>query len=95
MIKASNNLLRILHRSSTSLISHNLSSNAASEASNSAHNQTTDEQKVNFGFEQVNQKEKQGKVNQVFDNVASKYDIMNDAMSFGNLASINFYRMKF
>jgi demethylmenaquinone methyltransferase/2-methoxy-6-polyprenyl-1,4-benzoquinol methylase len=41
-------------------------------------NQTT-----HFGFEQVPLDQKKGKVAEVFASVASKYDIMNDVMSFG------------
>lgn len=36
-----------------------------------------------FGFKQVKAEQKQGMVKGVFDSVASRYDIMNDAMSFG------------
>jgi demethylmenaquinone methyltransferase/2-methoxy-6-polyprenyl-1,4-benzoquinol methylase len=39
--------------------------------------------KVDFGFSQVDIEEKQGLVGKVFSSVASKYDLMNDAMSFG------------
>lgn len=39
--------------------------------------------KINFGFKKVDKSEKAGLVRGVFDNVASRYDIMNDAMSFG------------
>lgn len=39
--------------------------------------------KTHFGFETVLDAEKQGKVRGVFDSVASKYDVMNDAMSGG------------
>jgi len=46
-------------------------------------NQEEKQETASFGFEQVNKKEKQGKVNEVFDNVAKNYDIMNDAMSLG------------
>uniref|UniRef100_A0A915D7J3 2-methoxy-6-polyprenyl-1,4-benzoquinol methylase, mitochondrial n=1 Tax=Ditylenchus dipsaci TaxID=166011 RepID=A0A915D7J3_9BILA len=38
---------------------------------------------TNFGFEKVSSEEKGQKVKTVFANVASKYDLMNDAMSFG------------
>lgn len=41
------------------------------------------EESTNFGFQQVKVEEKQTKVNEVFTNVSDKYDIMNDAMSFG------------
>ncbi|GAB5374248.1 MAG: bifunctional demethylmenaquinone methyltransferase/2-methoxy-6-polyprenyl-1,4-benzoquinol methylase UbiE [Acuticoccus sp.] len=39
--------------------------------------------KTSFGYQTVPIEEKQGLVNRVFDNVASRYDIMNDAMSGG------------
>ncbi|CAL8101617.1 unnamed protein product [Calicophoron daubneyi] len=38
---------------------------------------------THFGFQEVDEEEKQNKVNHVFENVAEKYDLMNDAMSFG------------
>lgn len=38
---------------------------------------------THFGFEQVKAEEKAGRVREVFDSVASKYDLMNDLMSFG------------
>lgn len=38
---------------------------------------------TSFGFRTVPVEEKQGLVNRVFDNVASRYDVMNDAMSGG------------
>lgn len=39
--------------------------------------------KTHFGYQSVNETEKAGKVAEVFDSVASKYDVMNDFMSFG------------
>lgn len=42
-----------------------------------------DQTTTHFGFTQVKPEEKAGKVAEVFDSVASKYDIMNDVMSFG------------
>jgi len=42
-----------------------------------------DQTTTHFGFSQVNSAEKAGKVAEVFDSVASKYDIMNDVMSLG------------
>ena len=39
--------------------------------------------KTDFGFKQVNVLEKARLVGQVFDSVASKYDVMNDLMSLG------------
>lgn len=36
-----------------------------------------------FGYQEVGAEDKQGKVNDVFDKVASRYDIMNDIMSGG------------
>jgi len=38
---------------------------------------------THFGFETVKESEKAEKVHSVFETVASKYDVMNDAMSFG------------
>ena len=42
-----------------------------------------DNNKTNFGFKQVEIEEKSKLVKQVFSNVANKYDLMNDLMSFG------------
>ena len=42
-----------------------------------------DQTTTHFGFSQVNTEEKAAKVAEVFDSVASKYDIMNDVMSLG------------
>ena len=39
--------------------------------------------KTHFGFQSVDESEKQTKVNDVFTKVAGKYDIMNDLMSLG------------
>ncbi len=39
--------------------------------------------KTHFGFKTVSENEKQGRVRGVFDSVASRYDVMNDAMSGG------------
>ncbi len=41
------------------------------------------EETTHFGFQTVAKSEKQAKVAEVFTSVASKYDIMNDLMSFG------------
>ncbi|MDA7423311.1 bifunctional demethylmenaquinone methyltransferase/2-methoxy-6-polyprenyl-1,4-benzoquinol methylase UbiE [Thalassococcus lentus] len=41
------------------------------------------EKTTHFGFTDVPESEKAGKVQGVFNSVASKYDVMNDAMSFG------------
>ena len=38
---------------------------------------------THFGFEEVGVNEKEGRVRQVFDNVADSYDVMNDLMSGG------------
>ena len=45
----------------------------------------TDEKQstTHFGFQDVPENEKAGRVQGVFSSVASKYDVMNDAMSFG------------
>lgn len=41
------------------------------------------EKNTHFGYQDVSPEEKTVKVSAVFDSVASKYDVMNDAMSFG------------
>ena len=41
------------------------------------------DKKVDFGNLEVELNQKQGLVNNVFNNVASSYDLMNDLMSFG------------
>lgn len=38
---------------------------------------------VSFGYEDIDESEKTGRVGEVFSNVAAKYDVMNDAMSVG------------
>jgi demethylmenaquinone methyltransferase/2-methoxy-6-polyprenyl-1,4-benzoquinol methylase len=38
---------------------------------------------TDFGFERVSEKEKSKRVEQVFDKVSGRYDLMNDLMSFG------------
>ncbi len=43
----------------------------------------TDNNSTHFGFETINAQEKAGRVKAVFDSVASRYDLMNDLMSFG------------
>jgi demethylmenaquinone methyltransferase/2-methoxy-6-polyprenyl-1,4-benzoquinol methylase len=43
----------------------------------------TREKTTSFGYEQVTESEKVGKVRDVFDSVAGRYDIMNDVMSLG------------
>jgi len=42
-----------------------------------------EKQTTHFGYQQVPAEEKAGRVRQVFDSVASRYDLMNDLMSFG------------
>jgi demethylmenaquinone methyltransferase/2-methoxy-6-polyprenyl-1,4-benzoquinol methylase len=44
---------------------------------------TEGDQRTHFGFSEVPENEKAGRVRGVFTSVASKYDVMNDAMSFG------------
>ena len=41
------------------------------------------EDSTHFGYEQVANSEKAGRVREVFDSVASRYDLMNDLMSMG------------
>jgi demethylmenaquinone methyltransferase/2-methoxy-6-polyprenyl-1,4-benzoquinol methylase len=42
-----------------------------------------DEKTTDFGYQDIPVSEKAGRVRQVFDSVANKYDLMNDLMSFG------------
>jgi len=44
---------------------------------------TTPEDKTHFGFQDVGWDEKARRVEEVFDSVASRYDVMNDLMSMG------------
>jgi len=41
------------------------------------------QKKTHFGFQEINETDKQKLVGSVFESVANNYDIMNDAMSFG------------
>ncbi len=41
------------------------------------------DQKIDFGFKEVNREEKEKMVGKVFSSVAESYDLMNDAMSLG------------
>ena len=41
------------------------------------------QEKTDFGFEKVSPHEKTRRVDEVFSSVASRYDLMNDLMSFG------------
>ena len=43
----------------------------------------TEKSTTHFGYQTVGEEEKQGMVNDVFTGVAYRYDVMNDAMSFG------------
>ena len=43
----------------------------------------TDDKTTHFGFDTIPEAEKAGRVHGVFSSVASKYDVMNDAMSLG------------
>ena len=43
----------------------------------------TDDKTTHFGYENVPESEKASRVRGVFDSVASRYDLMNDLMSFG------------
>uniref|UniRef100_A0A671PQR8 Coenzyme Q5, methyltransferase n=1 Tax=Sinocyclocheilus anshuiensis TaxID=1608454 RepID=A0A671PQR8_9TELE len=44
---------------------------------------STEDRSTHFGFQTVPEEEKAGKVYKVFESVAKKYDVMNDAMSLG------------
>ena len=44
---------------------------------------TSKSKKTHFGFKEVDENDKAKMVHNVFSSVASKYDVMNDVMSFG------------
>ena len=44
----------------------------------------TSERATHFGFSEIDPAEKAGRVGEVFSSVASRYDLMNDLMSFGS-----------
>lgn len=46
-------------------------------------NETAGQRKTHFGFQTVREEEKEHKVYEVFENVATRYDLMNDVMSGG------------
>jgi ubiquinone/menaquinone biosynthesis methyltransferase len=56
---------------------------AAGQYRTLASTSTSSESTTHFGFESVAVDEKEGRVRQVFDNVADSYDVMNDLMSAG------------
>ncbi|MYG41627.1 MAG: bifunctional demethylmenaquinone methyltransferase/2-methoxy-6-polyprenyl-1,4-benzoquinol methylase UbiE, partial [Rhodobacteraceae bacterium] len=45
--------------------------------------ENTHQDNTSFGYRTVTEQEKTGLVKEVFSSVSSKYDIMNDTMSFG------------
>ena len=51
--------------------------------SNNRQSDSSSSNKTHFGFQEVDEGDKQGLVGQVFKSVAGNYDIMNDAMSLG------------
>ena len=56
---------------------------ASSPSSTSSASDAQPRRTVSFGFQNVPEEEKQNLVKNVFDSVASNYDLMNDATSFG------------
>lgn len=47
------------------------------------HTDNNDHETTHFGYQTIHKKDKEAKVAEVFSSVATKYDIMNDLMSFG------------
>lgn len=56
---------------------------SSSDGKESSSSGSKDTEYTHFGYEEVKMNEKQSRVNSVFTSVASKYDVMNDLMSFG------------
>ncbi|XP_061196950.1 2-methoxy-6-polyprenyl-1,4-benzoquinol methylase, mitochondrial-like [Saccostrea echinata] len=64
----------------SSIVFRLLSTNSSLQKENRKNGET---KKTHFGFQTVAEDEKEERVYKVFKNVASKYDLMNDSMSFG------------
>ncbi|XP_044764587.1 2-methoxy-6-polyprenyl-1,4-benzoquinol methylase, mitochondrial [Coccinella septempunctata] len=62
-------------------ILRNLTSNTIKRGASRSQNESTEEEKTHFGFQEINASEKVGKVHKVFEDVATNYDIMNDVTS--------------
>ncbi|KAL4710130.1 hypothetical protein ACJJTC_016532 [Scirpophaga incertulas] len=60
-----------------------LKTRALSSQSSDRSSDSDTSRQTHFGFQSVNEDEKWKKVHEVFETVADKYDLMNDAMSFG------------
>ncbi|XP_008334521.2 LOW QUALITY PROTEIN: 2-methoxy-6-polyprenyl-1,4-benzoquinol methylase, mitochondrial [Cynoglossus semilaevis] len=82
--------VRLLVRRVIRLSNRNISVNSGSVSTpstrlwrNSPRRCFSDDRNTHFGFETVSETEKSKRVYQVFENVAEKYDVMNDAMSLG------------
>ncbi|KAM6930463.1 2-methoxy-6-polyprenyl-1,4-benzoquinol methylase, mitochondrial [Xenentodon cancila] len=85
--------LRLLLRRLTSVSRRNIISSAAGGSCRShccwrtsccrCFSDAGEERSAHFGFETVPESEKAKRVYKVFENVAQKYDVMNDAMSLG------------
>ncbi|KAI8783256.1 2-methoxy-6-polyprenyl-1,4-benzoquinol methylase, mitochondrial-like [Biomphalaria glabrata] len=56
---------------------------SSSSAHTNSNKQESEKHETHFGFQSVSEEEKENKVYEVFENVATKYDLMNDAMSAG------------
>ncbi|MEM8801357.1 MAG: bifunctional demethylmenaquinone methyltransferase/2-methoxy-6-polyprenyl-1,4-benzoquinol methylase UbiE [Pseudomonadota bacterium] len=62
---------------------HSSASAPGSDFGNADRATRAEQMSTAYGFEQVGEGEKQGKVNEVFHSVARRYDVMNDFMSLG------------
>lgn len=72
-----------LRRCTTRRVSSQLSSRATRYASTQPSAEQQNRRTASFGFREVPEDAKEDLVKNVFDSVASKYDLMNDATSFG------------
>ncbi|XP_072243507.1 2-methoxy-6-polyprenyl-1,4-benzoquinol methylase, mitochondrial [Leuresthes tenuis] len=77
--------MRLLARRVLRLSNRNVTASAAGVSCPSCrcYSDAAEDRSTHFGFETVPEEEKAKRVYKVFENVAEKYDVMNDAMSLG------------
>ncbi|EGG18630.1 ubiE/COQ5 methyltransferase family protein [Cavenderia fasciculata] len=83
VLRSSVSFIRGYSSTTTGSTSNNTTSSNNSYQSSSTQSSSESKQQTHFGFKTINAEEKETMVKSVFDAVASKYDVMNDAMSLG------------